>query len=56
MGEMQPSAPLHGDSPAILCKHPDMEAFAMRPFGHSLADRRRCNDPRDRFDLCGRIT
>jgi len=33
------------DSCAIRCKHPDMEAFAMRPVGYSLADRRRCNDP-----------
>ena len=56
MGEMQPSAALHDDSPAIRCKHPDMEAFAMQPVGYSLADRRRCNDPRDRFDFCGRIT
>ena len=51
MGEMQPSAALHDDTPAIRCKHPDMEAFAMRPVGYLLADRRRCNDPGDRSDV-----
>lgn len=55
MSEMQPSAALHDDSLAVRCKHPDMEAFAMRPVGYSLADRRRCNNPAIDSN-CGRIT
>jgi hypothetical protein len=55
-GRLQPSAAFHDDIRGIRCKHPDMEAFAMRPVGYSLADRRRCNDPGDRFDFFGRIT
>lgn len=50
-GRLQPSAALHDDNCAIRCKHPDMEAFAMRPVGYLLADRRRCNDPGDRSDV-----
>ena len=50
-GRLQPSAALHDDNCAIRCKHPDMEAFAMRPVGYSLTDRRRCNDPGDRSDV-----